>query len=369
VTLFGHTVPVSPWIALPIYLVFLLLVCRLVSGGLEALFRRRTRRTPSRLDDQAIDAVRAPLVLGLFLTGLRLGLDGVDLPPRAELLGLQVVKLGLILLLALLGMRLLGVVLLEWGRRVDGATQIAGPASALGKIIIVAVALIMAADALGIAIAPLVTTLGLGSLAVALALQDTLANFFSGLYLLADKPIRVGDYVRLDSGQEGYVESIGWRSTRIRHLMHNIVVVPNQKLSQAIVTNFNLPEPRMALPLVVSVAYGTDPAPVEHTLLSVARDALGSVPGMVAEPAPAVRLNPGFGESSLDFTLVLHIDQFESQYAVQSELRKRILAAFAASGIHLPLPQRVVHLRTSGSGSDGRQPAMAGPGDGARGST
>jgi small-conductance mechanosensitive channel len=178
--MFGYELPVPAWVAVPAYLVLLLFLCRVASSAIEAVLRRSAARTRTEVDDRIVRAIHGPLVLGLFLGGLRLGLAAIALPAEAHRIGEQVLKLGFIVLLAL------------------------------------AVAAIMAADALGISIAPLLTTLGLGSLAVALALQDTLANFFSGLYLLADKPIRVGDYVKLDSGEEGYVHSIGWRSTRIR---------------------------------------------------------------------------------------------------------------------------------------------------------
>jgi small-conductance mechanosensitive channel len=352
---FGHLLPVPPWVLVPAYLILLLLLCRLLSAALEAVFRRWARLTPSQLDDLLVGAIHGPLVLALFLGGLHLGLAAVELTPSAERVGLQALQLGVIFLIAFVGVRLLGLVVAEWGRRTGAAQSLTGPASALGKIIIVAVALIMAADALGIAIAPLVTTLGLGSLAVALALQDTLANFFSGLYLLAEEPIRVGDYVKLDSGEEGYVAAIGWRSTRIRQLANNIVVVPNQKLSQAIVTNYYLPDPRMSLLLRVGVSYGSDPRRVVEVLTRVAREAVvsGEVPGLLAEPEPFVRFIPGFGDSSLDFTLIVQVREFTDQYAVQDELRKRILEAFRREGIEIPFPQRVVHLRAVPDG-DGR---------------
>jgi small-conductance mechanosensitive channel len=348
---FGHVLPMPPWVLVPAYLILLLVACRLLSAGLESVFRRWARLTRSRLDDRLVGAIHGPLVLALFLGGLHLGLAAVELPPSAGRAGDQALRLGVIVLIAFVGIRLLGLVVAEWGRRTEGAQSLTGPASALGKIIIVAVALIMAADALGIAIAPLVTTLGLGSLAVALALQDTLANFFSGLYLLADEPIRVGDYVKLDSGEEGYVDAIGWRSTRIRQLANNIVVVPNQKVSQAIVTNYHLPDPRMSLLLRVGVAYGSDPRRVVEVLTRVAREAVvsGDVPGLLAEPEPLVRFIPGFGESSLDFTLIVQVREFTDQYAVQDELRKRILEAFRREGIEIPFPQRVVHLRPAGA--------------------
>ncbi len=346
-TMFGYELPVPAWVAVPAYLILLLLVCRVASSAIEAVLRRWAARTKTEVDDQILRAIHGPLVFGLFLGGLRLGLAAIALPAEPHRIGEQILKLGFIVLLALAAIRLFGIALAEWGRRVEGAGSIAGPARAMGKVVLVAVAAIMAADALGISIAPLLTTLGLGSLAVALALQDTLANFFSGLYLLADKPIRVGDYVKLESGEEGYVHSIGWRSTRIRQLANNVVVVPNQKMSQTIVTNYHLPEPRMALLIRVGVSYEADPQAVERLLVQVATEAAqsGEIPGLLADPAPFVRLIPGFGDSSLDFTLIVQVREFVDQYPAQHELRKRIFAAFKEAGIEIPFPQRTVHVR------------------------
>ena len=116
-------------------------------------------------------------------------------------------------------------------------------------------------NGLGLSITPMLTALGVGGLAVALALQDTLANLFAGVYITIAGQIRVGDYLRLDSGQEGYVADIGWRSTRIRMLPNNLVLVPNAKLSQAIVTNYYLPDRELAVLVEVGVDYGSDLAP------------------------------------------------------------------------------------------------------------
>ncbi|MCC6347545.1 MAG: mechanosensitive ion channel, partial [Nitrospirales bacterium] len=95
---------------------------------------------------------------------------------------------------------------------------------------------------LGISIAPLITALGIGGLAVALALKDTLSNLFAGLHILMERSLRIGDFVRLDAGQEGYIEDITWRTTRIRTLANNMVVIPNDKLAQSVVTNYCLPD-------------------------------------------------------------------------------------------------------------------------------
>ena len=215
----------------------------------------------------------------------------------------------------------------------------------MGKALIILIGLLITLDSLSISISPLLTTLGIGGLAVALAFKDTLANFFAGLYILADEPVREGDYIKLEGGPEGYVVEVGWRSTRIRTLPNNIVVIPNSKVSESIITNYFLPERRISLLLDVGVSYQSDSRKVEEILLQVAKQAASEVEGLLAEPAPFVRFIPGFGESSLNFTLICQVREFVDQYFVQHELRHRILARFKKEGIQIPFPQRTVYLR------------------------
>src|SRR3990172_6182302 len=190
---------------------------------------------------------------------------------------------------------------------------------------------------------------GLGQ---AVALQDTLSNLFAGIHLLVDRPIRVGDYVKIAGDIEGHVVDVGWRSTRVRMLQNNIVVVPNKKVAESVIVNYDLPEPRMALLLRVGVAYASDPDRVERVLVEEAQAAVGQVPGLLGAPPPFVRFIPGFGESSLDFTLICQVATFVDQYGVQHDLRKRILRRLRAEGIEIPFPIRTVELRPP----DGRRP-------------
>jgi len=124
-----------------------------------------------------------------------------------------------------------------------------------------------------------------------------------------------------------------------------MTIIPNSKLSQSIITNYNLPEGRMSLLIPVSVSYSADPDKIERVLLEEARQSIGKIPGLLGEPEPVVRFMPGFGESSLDFTLICQIEQFSDQYLAQHELRKRILKRFNDENIEIPFPQRVVHIK------------------------
>jgi small-conductance mechanosensitive channel len=176
-----------------------------------------------------------------------------------------------------------------------------------------------------------------------MALQETLSNFFAGLYLLADRPIRAGDFIQLDSGQQGYVLRVGWRSTSIQSLEKNLVVVPNSTLAKAVITNFSHPERQMLLPIEVGVAYGTDPRWVGQVLKEVAEQAVrDQVAGLAPDAAPQIRFMPGFGDSSLNFTLMVEILDFAQQFSVQTELRMRIVERFQKEGIEFPFPTRTL---------------------------
>ncbi len=226
--------------------------------------------------------------------------------------------------------------------------RVTQPAALVVRTLFALLGTIIFLENMGVTLTAVWTTLGVGSVAVALALQETLSNFFSGLYLLADRPVSPNDYIKLDSNQEGYVLRIGWRSTVLRTLGNNYVVIPNSTLAKATITNYSAPETQMSYTLPVSVAYGTDPNLVEKALLEVAQEALrDGLAGLLANPQPSVSFSPGFGESSLDFSLSVQIRQFTDQYPVQSELRKRIVKKFQEAGIDMPFPTRTLVLDKS----------------------
>ena len=172
-----------------------------------------------------------------------------------------------------------------------------------------------------------------------------MSNLFAGIHILVEKPLRVGDFIKLETGQEGYVEDIGWRTTRVRMLPNNMVIIPNSRLSQSILTNYCLPEKRMSLLIPIGVSYSSDPEKIERILVEEAKQGTKDIPGLLAEPEPFVRFIPGFGESSLDFTLICQVREFVDQYLVQHELRKRIFKRFNEEGIEIPFPHRTVYIR------------------------
>ncbi len=292
-----------------------------------------------------LESLPIPLML---LAGLHISLQLFELPRVWRHLGDKLILAVLIVVIFYFPAKVFILFLRRMTQRDPTLERVTAPATFVVRALFALVAIIVILENLGIHLTAVWTTLGVGSVAVALALQDTLSNFFAGLYVLADQPIRLGDFIKLDSGQEGYVTRIGWRSTHLRTLPNSIVVLPNSTLSKAIITNYSLPEPRVALPMQVGVVYGTDPEAVEHALLEVAEQAIAAgIDGLLLEPKPAVRFIPGFSDSSLDFTLVVHVRSYVDQFAVQHEIRKRIVRRFQKEGIEFAFPTRTLVLDKS----------------------
>jgi small-conductance mechanosensitive channel len=204
------------------------------------------------------------------------------------------------------------------------------------------IGLLIVLNALGISITPILATLGVGGLAVALALQDTLANLFAGFHIIVSKQVRIGDYVKLESGQEGYVTDINWRTTKIQMLANNVVLVPNDKLAKVIVTNYYLPEKNMSVLVQVGVHYGSDLGKVEEITCDVARRVLREITGGVPDFEPFIRYHT-FGDSSINFSVILRVGEFVNQYLVKHEFIKRLHERYAREGIVIPYPIRAIN--------------------------
>lgn len=309
------------------------------------ILHRWAVRTDTKIDDIIIKAFRFPSMYWCVAIGLYIGIAFSDLPEKHVAYISRVIHIIVILSITIAAANLAGRIFRNYIQKSNLPLPTTGLAYGILKGTILLIGFLIILSVLGISITPLITALGVGGLAVALALQDTLSNLFAGIHILMEKSIRVGDFIKLETGQEGYVEDITWRTSRVRMLPNNMVVIPNSRLAQSIVTNYYLPEKRMSLLIPIGVSYASDPEAVEKILIEEAKKAVGEIPGLLGEPEPFVRFIPGFGDSSLDFTLICQVKEFVDQYLAQHELRKRIFRRFREEGIEIPFPHRTVYLR------------------------
>ena len=209
------------------------------------------------------------------------------------------------------------------------------------NVVIYAMGVLVVLQYYGISIAPILTAMGVGGMAVALALQETLANIFSGLHLILSKQLRLDDYIKLSTGEEGRVTDITWRFTTIVPAGGgNMIVIPNQKIASSNITNYSMPRKDIVISIPVGVAYDSDLDKVERVTLDVAKEVMAQIDKDV-KMEPAVRFHT-FGESSIDFNVVLHSSYFEHQFLLKHEFIKALTRRYREEGIEIPYPTSTV---------------------------
>ncbi|MGD8627802.1 MAG: mechanosensitive ion channel [bacterium] len=333
----------DPWVvgiaAFVAWMITLTIVIRVVYWRL----RKFARSTRTDIDDVLIGAMRTPMFIVVLVTGALLAARIVPLNEDwRDVLDLFV-KVAVILAGVLFVDAVVKAFLWKYSRKAEYIKSSAGIVQTAVRSIIILIALLIILDTAGVSITPLVASLGVGSLAVALALQSPLANFFAGIQILADKQIDLGQYVKLDTGEEGYVTRIDWRSTTIRALPNNLIVIPNSKIMDAKITNYYLPQRELSILLQMGVHYNSDLEQVERVTIEVAKDVLETVDGGKKDFEPFIRYHT-FDSSSINFTVILRAEEFVNGYLLKHEFVKRIHRRFKQEGIVIPFPIRTLDI-------------------------
>ena len=279
-----------------------------------------------------------------FLFVLYILSEELKLPVSLRLIKDKALWVVFILSLSLLTSRLVALLLRMYMNRYRQEMPAVSLVVQASKVLVLLVGVIIALDKIGIAITPILTALGVGGLAVALALRDTLENLFAGFYVLASGQIKVGDYIRLEGGEEGFVEDITWRNTVIRQPSDNLIIVPNSKLSSSIVINFHKPDSELAVIVPVGVSYDSDLEKVERITIEVAKEVQREVEGAVPDFEPFIRYT-AFGDFSINFNVILRAKDVPSQHVLRHEFIKRLKRRYEEEGIKIPFPIREVYLR------------------------
>ncbi len=305
--------------------------------------RMLAKRTTWKWDELVIRSIRGLTFLWFFLAGVYFA--SLFLPMEAKYSAhLDKALLVVLIVSATLALaRLTAGFFKAYTETIEGVLPSASILTNLTYIVVFVVGILTIFHSLGVSIAPILTALGVGGLAVALALQDTLSNLFAGLQVILSKQVRRGDYIKLESGEEGYVEDITWRNATIRQLPNNLVIIPNSKLSGAIVTNYDAPEPEMSVLVDLGVAYNSDLEKVERVTIEVAKEVMREVDGGVPTFEPFIRYHT-FGDSSINFTAILRAREFVNQYVLRHEFVKRLHKRFNEEGIEIPFPIRTVYM-------------------------
>lgn len=305
-------------------------------------FDKWAKKTSTQFDDILVASSRYHIILWSFLIGAYVASRIAPLEPKTAVLVGHIIASLLLLSVTFLVANAASLFVKNYGHKTNFSLPLTSLTETLVRLIVIIVGILILLANLGISITPLLTALGVGSLAVALALQDTLSNLFAGFNILAAKQILPGNYIHLEGGQEGFVLDIGWRTARIQDLSNNIVIVPNVKLATTIVTNYNLPRKETSATVKLFVSYDSDLDRVEKITIDVARETLRDSSAGVPEFEPFIRYN-AFGDSAIELTVIMQVKEFTDKFLLTHEFIKRIHRRYRQEGIEIPFPQRVIH--------------------------
>lgn len=324
-----------------------------LAGYLFKLFmdryaHRLAEKTETRIDDIVFAALRTPILVLFLIGGAEMALRYIALPPRIA----NWTHSSLFFLMGIVGIltstRILEGMIEYFGERYPGLAGLVPTLRSLTKIAVWFIGIIIVLAWLGISISPLLVSFGVGGLAVGLALRGTLENFFSGLQIMVERSVEHGNYIELESGEKGYVVDIGWRTSKIRMLPNNLVIIPNSKLANSIVVNYDSPEQKMWVPVEVGVSYDSDLRKVEKVTIEVAKKVLGKVPGGVKDFDPFIRYHT-FDDFSINFTVILQVEKYVDKHPITNEFIKELHERYEEEGIEIPFPITTVNWRSEGT--------------------
>lgn len=314
---------------------------------IEKYISQRLRRYAARSEWEGartvLDAFRHVGFVVCLILGVYAALQHLKLPVKAaRMVDSTLMVLYIAIVTIVLSRLATGLVHLA-NRKSKGAFGSISLFTNLTRAGVIALGSLIALQSLGISVAPILTALGVAGLAVALALQDTLSNLFSGIQILLSGMLKPGDYVMLESGHEGYVSDISWRMTTIRSLSNSLILVPNSKVVTSIVTNFHQPISDVTVRVEVGIAYDSNLDVVEKIVMETAMDVQNRAEGAVRNFIPVVRFRE-FGESSINMSIVMQAAEFTEQFRVKHDFIKQLHARFGEEGIEIPFPIRTIRM-------------------------
>jgi small-conductance mechanosensitive channel len=322
---------------------------------LNRIAKGLTQRQRNQFGVRLINAISRPILLLVFIQGLIVATTVISVldPFRNQLRSMW--SVAVIALLALTLVRSMRESLTWYARYVAPRdksgpldSRLVGPLRRFLTLTIYALAGMLILDQLDISISPLIAGLGIGGLAVALALQPTLSNLFAGTYLVSDKVISPGDFIELENGLTGYISEIGWRSTRIRTPFNNMVIIPNSRLADSILTNYYGPSMEIGVIVECGVSYSSDMSNVEALALEAAKEVVTDLPEGLDSADPWFGYSK-FGESNIDFWVWVTAKDRLSSFKLKSELMKRLHQKFNEHHIEINYPVRKLIQEVGGA--------------------
>jgi len=323
------------------------IIARIIVRWLEKF----AETTETKWDDIIIAAIGTPVQIGIIAFSVYVALKYFDIVPAqyAWIISGKVLDSVYILLGTWIAATLLHDIVRIYGRQIAETTEgdmddrIVDLLELAVRYVVWFAGIMLVMVNLEINITPFLAGAGIAGIALALAAQDLISNFFGGAIITVDKPFKVGDRIEVDT-HYGDVLAIGTRSTRLRTIDGKIVTLPNNKITSNSVVNYSEPDPRLRYTIPVTVAYGSDINRVKELLFEVVSDAIKNTDYFADEPAPRIFFSE-FGDSALKFVIYVWARAYNVPDEVKDAINTRIAARFAIENIEIPFPQMDVHIK------------------------
>ncbi|RLG32959.1 hypothetical protein DRN98_04550 [Methanosarcinales archaeon] len=318
-----------------------LFLTKLIIYILEKKVAKLAKKTKTKLDDLIISSLKRPLFLVIFGSGVYIAIQQLILSDKLNNFFKQTFFVFTVLVGVYLVLSLLQTILKWYAKEIAPKTeskfddQFIPLLRKLSNVIVIIIAVLIVMERFHYDIKALVTTLGVASLAIALAVQETLGNVIAGLGIIVDRPFKIGHRIQLPSGEIGDVYEIGLRSVKVLTLDHTMVVVPNAEIGKNRIVNLSYPNPKLKLKIPIGVAYSSDLEKVKSALLNIAKQ----LPEILNKPEPKVYFLK-FNDFSLDFLLICWIDSYTNKFAITDKINTAINQKFTEQNINIPFPIR-----------------------------
>ena len=320
---------------------------------LSLTLKYRTIRNSESIDIQLIDAVKGPIMLSIIFSGVALGIVSLmqiddpyfDVARDMETWVQRIWSISIVAVITYGISRTLQAVLTWYVKELASKTtttlddKFIPIVNRILPVLVYTLGLLIILDILTVPISPLLAGLGIGGLGVALALSPSLSSFIAGTYVVTEGQIKENDYIELDNGLAGFVVDVGWRSTRIRSRLNNLVIIPNNKLTDSILTNYSTPSPVLTGIVECGVSYESDLEQVENISIDVTKAIINESELAVKDFEPVVRFSE-FGDSNVNFVIIFQAMDRVASFAIKSAIIKNLYARFKQEGIEINYPIR-----------------------------
>ncbi len=320
---------------------------------LSLTLKYRTIRNSESIDIQLIGAVKGPIMLSIIFSGVALGIVSLmqiddpyfDVARDMETWVQRIWSISIVAVITYGISRTLQVLLTWYVKELASKTtttlddKFIPIVNRILPVLVYTLGLLIILDILTVPISPLLAGLGIGGLGVALALSPSLSSFIAGTYVVTEGQIKENDYIELDNGPAGFVVDVGWRSTRIRSRLNNLVIIPNNKLTDSILTNYSTPTPVLTGIVECGVSYESDLEQVENISIDVTKAIINESELAVKDFEPVVRFSE-FGDSNVNFVIIFQAMDRIASFAIKSAIIKNLYARFKQEGIEINYPIR-----------------------------